>query len=358
MIFKAWCRCLRVSNPLLPPCLLCRYVLDLIKMKETFIDKLIPLPADVRLSLLPDPLSPTWSRHSESTSSLTSPNIGFSKLGSRSVSRSETTAVDLDRLPIAAHFATSRSATPIGGLLPPLIIHQDVSNDHHPSSPPRSKVYEEEDLDATIRIKRTYHHLSRGQPSAEESGQPIDNKSYAHKSLPPLPLPPLPSRPPQDHAIRERISKRPISSQSLKPTISSESANPPDRWSRRFSATRKRSSTGGLATETAEFHSVNLPEDLRIVLEVTRDSILKGHIALSDALRKRYDDQYPLVRGLADIFIEHVGFCFQPLSVHPFTLIYLSPDVGPIVTFIPGVQQVRDTPGTSNTATGRLSNRL
>jgi hypothetical protein len=48
---------------------------------------------------------------------------------------------------------------------------------------------------------------------------------------------------------------------------------------------------------------------------VIGNSIFKGHLALSDALRKRYDEQYPLVRSLADIFIEHVrgwSVCISP----------------------------------------------
>ncbi|KAG8877980.1 hypothetical protein FRB97_002866 [Tulasnella sp. 331] len=46
-----------------------------------------------------------------------------------------------------------------------------------------------------------------------------------------------------------------------------------------------------------------LPEDLRICLEVLEGPTLKGHITLSDSLRKRYDEQYPLVRSLADVFV-------------------------------------------------------
>lgn len=93
------------------------------------------------------------------------------------------------------------------------------------------------------------------------------------------------------------------------------------------------------------------------MLEVTRDSILKGHIALSDALRKRYDDQYPLVRGLADIFIEHVRFSFESSRVHTL-LISLSIVYGHTVACVPGVQQIRNTLGASDTATGRLPSRL
>jgi hypothetical protein len=51
-----------------------------------------------------------------------------------------------------------------------------------------------------------------------------------------------------------------------------------------------------------------LPEDLRKCLEVIENGILMGHLKLSEALRKRYDEQYPLVRSLADVFVGNVRF--------------------------------------------------
>ena len=49
-----------------------------------------------------------------------------------------------------------------------------------------------------------------------------------------------------------------------------------------------------------------LPEDLRICLEVLEDGIYNGHVTLSEGLRKRYEEQYPLVRSLADVFVSNV----------------------------------------------------
>jgi len=51
-----------------------------------------------------------------------------------------------------------------------------------------------------------------------------------------------------------------------------------------------------------------LPEDLRICLEVIDSGVFDGHKRLSEALRKRYEDQYPLVRSLADVFVSNVRF--------------------------------------------------
>lgn len=51
-----------------------------------------------------------------------------------------------------------------------------------------------------------------------------------------------------------------------------------------------------------------LPEDLRKCLEVLETGIFNGHIALSEGLRKRYEEQYPLVRSLADVFVSNVSY--------------------------------------------------
>ncbi|EJD05815.1 Dbl domain-containing protein [Fomitiporia mediterranea MF3/22] len=48
-----------------------------------------------------------------------------------------------------------------------------------------------------------------------------------------------------------------------------------------------------------------LPEDLRKCLEVIETGIFNGHITLSEGLRKRYEEQYPLVRSLADVFVSN-----------------------------------------------------
>jgi hypothetical protein len=40
-------------------------------------------------------------------------------------------------------------------------------------------------------------------------------------------------------------------------------------------------------------------------LEVVESGVLDGHVRLSEGLRKRYDEQYPLVRSLADVFVSN-----------------------------------------------------
>lgn len=57
-----------------------------------------------------------------------------------------------------------------------------------------------------------------------------------------------------------------------------------------------------------------LPEDLRICLEVIESGVLDGHVKLSEGLRKRYEEQYPLVRSLADVFVSNVCNYQSPWS--------------------------------------------
>lgn len=48
-----------------------------------------------------------------------------------------------------------------------------------------------------------------------------------------------------------------------------------------------------------------LPEDLRLCLEGI-EGILRDHLKLIKVLRKRYNEQYPLVRSLADVFMDNL----------------------------------------------------
>jgi hypothetical protein len=58
-----------------------------------------------------------------------------------------------------------------------------------------------------------------------------------------------------------------------------------------------------------------LPEDLRICLQVIETGILDGHVKLADGLRKRYMEQYPLVRSLADVFVANVSLSIGIFNV-------------------------------------------
>jgi hypothetical protein len=79
------------------------------------------------------------------------------------------------------------------------------------------------------------------------------------------------------------------------------------RWSKRDSrrlASTTEFASSQLGYDLKEEHgvSVTLPPALLNVLEAIDKGILEGHSLLHDALRQRYDDQWPLVRSLADVF--------------------------------------------------------
>ena len=122
-----------------------------------------------------------------------------------------------------------------------------------------------------------YHALTNGRPSHQGSANSLNAKGRAHHSMPP------PSR----TAIHSgAASVLTFHRKSFQPRI------------------------GSASSDNTSFNGqdVHLPEDLEEVLAVLAGGILEGHIKLAAALRRRYEDQYPLVRSLADVFTTHVRF--------------------------------------------------
>jgi hypothetical protein len=313
---------------------------------------LIPPEAKDQPHVLPDPLQPTWSRQSDSSSSLASPTFVKPRYpSSRSVSRATTVADDVDHLPIAAQFSTIPLVTTVQDLEAAKNAQkQHPSNGH--DSPPRKQgaAHEDDrDADATIRIKRTYHYLSKGQPPRTEGGE-VNDPRHARRSLPPPRRPSMGFGSAQfDAPYGQNNTRLPSSKPSRISLNGPVPATSPTRHSRISSTIRKRISSVTSSSDT-EQSNVVVPEDLRTVLQVIGNSILKGHLALSDALRKRYDEQYPLVRSLADIFIEHVSARFAMLSSVDQILMPVRATVIPISR----VYRVYRASGEGSTATRRL----
>lgn len=99
---------------------------------------------------------------------------------------------------------------------------------------------------------------------------------------------------------------------------SKEDPEPVSRPSSRRKTTRRSSasvfgkavpSTSSQATKPGDpFNlgiNVPLPDSLRLVLESLSEGLLTAHAELCDALRARYEQQWPLVRSLADLFMQH-----------------------------------------------------
>ncbi|EIW66436.1 hypothetical protein TREMEDRAFT_16292, partial [Tremella mesenterica DSM 1558] len=104
----------------------------------------------------------------------------------------------------------------------------------------------------------------------------------------------------------------------------------------------KRSSSGGSVPT-----NVKLPPDLEKVLTVLTGGILQGHLKLAAALRKRYDNQYPLVRSLADVFNSH-SYILREYATY---ILHLEPA---LMQVDQALQSVMDKNGSSR----RLSKRV
>ncbi|KAJ3839819.1 hypothetical protein F5878DRAFT_100608 [Lentinula raphanica] len=271
-----------------------RYVGELAKMKEMFIEPLLH-PYYPRRVLSPEPLSVT-----ETPEQI--PPKPSSPLSSRS-----------DSLPpIAARFM---SPTPQNEMLE----EGDDSGDDLMDDD------EEDEAARKERQKKNVHPRSPYRASASQKKTiipfPSASGARSHQSLPPPPH--------GNQQSRSGNNPNAVSTQSLgRQSIGVERERERER-ERSQSQSQGRSSSAAkgmfkkLRTSTNNNNSNQdpfdtnnpnalplpiipphlLPPDLRICLEVIDSGVFEGHKRLAEALRKRYDDQYPLVRSLADVFV-------------------------------------------------------
>jgi hypothetical protein len=130
----------------------------------------------------------------------------------------------------------------------------------------------------------------------------------SHQSLPPPPRPNPNTASTQSLGRQSFVGTQPAEKdrdRDRKSTSTNPSARGMIRKSKKSLTKRDLMAHGGIAP-----HQV--PDDLRQCLEVIEVSILAGHVKLSEGLRKRYDEQYPLVRSLADVFVANVRLFILP----------------------------------------------
>lgn len=221
---------------------------ELIKLNDTFSRSLLP----------PSATSPSLN--------LFDPTQSLSRTLSPS-STPSTPREPMDHLPIAARYASYTRFTqspdiPEDGTCPP---QPSQEKENIPTPPPS----------ATAR-KDAYNILTNGRPRKQPSSTTLNGKSRSHNSMPPLPR--------NGSSLSNAVQRLSF---------------PGNREGRNVSG----SSTSSIMSVT----DVELPEDLEKVLMVLSGGILQGHLKLAAALRKRYENQYPLVRSLADVFTAHVG---------------------------------------------------
>ncbi|KAK7043594.1 hypothetical protein VNI00_008205 [Paramarasmius palmivorus] len=259
-----------------------RYVQELAKMKDTFID---PLLHPYSSSGTASPISST-------------PNLDYREDFYRSESPSEST----DQLPpIAARFMSPTPSIPsrtqnIDGESMETD-EDDFDDDTPPKDYPSRK-------GATSQASKHNHPRSpyrsnRGNGNGKPSPV-VPFPSRSHHSLPPPPR------------ANFNASTQSLGRQSTAVEHSTQSHHRERNYSQGQSTVSKekgmlrklkKSDTKGPAVLRDTVAPQQLPEDLRICLEVIDSGVFDGHKRLSEALKKRYDEQFPLVRSLADVFV-------------------------------------------------------
>jgi hypothetical protein len=256
-----------------------RYVNELARMKETFIDPL--LHPFVSTSVSPQPSTPH-------------PGTSLGDFRDYDEYLRTRPSESLERLPIASRFLASpvagRSTTPAP---------QSTRREETPH-PEISDDDVDEDLNKGFSSKQNSKHNHPRSPyntTANRSGRngEVPFPSRSHHSLPP---PPRGTNPTDSTQSLERQSVIADSGVSTKGTIQTQGT--------RLLRKAPKNSTSESVSIPGAIPPRQLPEDLRVCLEVIQNDLLEGHVRLSDALKKRYEEQYPLVRSLADVFVSSV----------------------------------------------------
>ncbi|KAL0947002.1 hypothetical protein HGRIS_013147 [Hohenbuehelia grisea] len=263
-----------------------RYVQELIKMKETFIDPLLhPFSATTAVSPLPQ-----------------TPSLDYDYY------RSESPLGSSDNLPpIAARFMSPSPSTMQPPLSPrnnkdtPNMDADSLDTDEEDEGDDRlGKSYTTRKSDASkANHPRSPYRATATRTPARLGGGVVPFPSRSHQSLPP---------PPRNNPLS--ASTHSLGRQSA--TLERERERERN-YSQGQASSKGTQKTGmlkkfkrGQPSEDVFGDAIaphQLPEDLRICLEVVDSGVLEGHKRLSEALKKRYDDQFPLVRSLADVFV-------------------------------------------------------
>ncbi|KAJ6496622.1 hypothetical protein C8R47DRAFT_1263497 [Mycena vitilis] len=266
-----------------------RYVQELVKMKDTFIDPLLhPFSA-------PAPqLSST-------------PNLEYDYY------RADSPVESNDNLPpIAARFMSPSPTIPHPDTSPSAQSHKDTPNidgesldtdEEDEGGDQLGKGYELSGRQGQL-AKQNHPRSPYRSTVTKPGGKSVPFPSRSHHSLPP------PPRANQlngsTHSLGRQASvvdreRERNYSQGQSSMADRKNTTPKPGMLRKF----KKSQTTNDSIFGIAVAPHQLPEDLRICLEVVDSGVFDGHRRLSEALKKRYDDQFPLVRSLADVFVSN-----------------------------------------------------
>ncbi|KAI9510855.1 Dbl-like domain-containing protein [Russula earlei] len=203
------------------------------------------------------------------------------------VSRLETPVESFEHLPIASRFLSPtgfRSDTPTATKDTPNMDSESLNSDFE---------------DENDRVGKGFHESHRGGQGytnlASIHNHPRSPYGVSRTGRNPSSLPP-PPRPNPNVASTQSLAAEKDRDRDRKSISTHQSGRVVLRKSKKSLTKVDLIVRGGVAPH-------QLPDDLRQCLEVIEDSILAGHLKLSEGLRKRYDEQYPLVRSLADVFV-------------------------------------------------------
>jgi hypothetical protein len=249
-------------------------------MKETFIDPLLhPFSATPSLPL---PSSP-------------SPVIDYDYYRTDSPGGAGESAEDLP--PIAARFMSPTPSLPASARrateTPNIDDSMTEDDDEEPARPHSSKRSA-----ASHEASKHTHPRSPYRSTAaraSRTGTTVPFPSRSHHSLPP---------PARNQAAASTQSLGKQSTIVERERKQSETTPQKSGVLRKF---RKSQATPASILGDSAIPPHQLPDDLRICLEVIDGGVFDGHKRLSEALKRRYDDQYPLVRSLADVFVSNVS---------------------------------------------------
>jgi len=298
----------KVSRPVFYMCLKihqlsCRYVAELLKMKETFV---VPLLHPYATSPIASPTMPEYD----------------------DMSRLDTPVESFEHLPIASRFLSPfgfRPDTPTAldqasrreDKDAPNMDSESINSDFEDENDRLGKGFHESRRggQGNLAAKHNHPHSPYGTSRAGKNTS-VPFPSRSHQSLPPPPRPNPNVASTQSLGRQSFVGASPSEKdrdRDRKSTSTNPSAKGMLRKSKKSLTKADLFANGGVAPH-------QIPDDLRQCLEVIEDSILAGHLKLSEGLRKRYDEQYPLVRSLADVFVANVRlFILDLLLTWPLT---------------------------------------
>ncbi|KAJ7582912.1 hypothetical protein C8J56DRAFT_236077 [Mycena floridula] len=279
-----------------------RYVQELVKMKDTFIDPLLhPFSASTSNS----PLSST-------------PNLDYDYFRSESPS-----AESADHLPpIAARFMSPTPTKTDGASTPrskhPMIDGESMDSDDDELEDNLGRAYiSGRAQGATSQASKMNHPRSPYRATMTRNlpgGKNVPFPSRSHHSLPPPPRKDIgPSGSTHSLGRTSTMVERERNYSQGQASLVAERNKHPQPKSGMLRKAKKSEVGPSPLGDTIAPHQ--LPDDLRICLEVIDSGVFDGHKRLCEALKKRYDDQYPLVRSLADVFVSNADI-FQGYATY------------------------------------------